>query len=361
MLVVIRSAFALGMLASAGPAAAQEYEGAGRDIFGPGLVAPQTDFDAKREQDPLAVPVPYSPPVDLPVVPLPAAGHPLTLEARLVTDGAPLADGMIWRVFAAQAGDDGKLPLLATARGGSATVELPPGDYLVHAAFGRAAATKRVTVSPDNRLESIVLNAGGLKLDAVVGDEQPVPPQRLSFEILQESQSGELVTVMATAIPGLVVRLGAGNYHVISRYGDVNAVVRADLQVEAGKLTEAVMRHSSAEVTLKLVSSEGGEALANTSWTVLTEVGDAVHESIGAFPSLVLAEGNYTAVAKHQDQIYSRDFTVEPGANRDVEVRLGDVVQADQNPAPNAANAPMRPAPTAAAPAPAAAPPPAAP
>jgi hypothetical protein len=61
---------------------------------------------------------------------------------------------------------------------------------------------------------------------------------------------------------------------VISRYGDVNAVVRADLQVDAGKLTEAVMRHSGAEVTLKLVSSEGGEALANTNWTVLTEVGD---------------------------------------------------------------------------------------
>jgi hypothetical protein len=274
---------------------------------------------------------------------LPQGARPLTLEARLTAEGAPLADGIIWRVFGPQPGPDGKLPLIATARGGTTTVNLNPGDYLVHAAFGRAAATKRVTVSPENRLESVVLNAGGLKLDAVVGDDQPIPVQRLSFEVLQPSQTGELVTIIPKATPRMVLRLGAGSYHVISRYGDVNAVVRADLQVEAGKLTEAVMRHSGAEVTLKLVSNEGGEALANTNWTVLTEAGDTVHESIGAFPSLVLAEGNYTAVAKHQGQIYSRDFTVEAGVNRDVEVHLSDVVQGDQNTAPNSGNAPAKP------------------
>ena len=139
------------------------------------------------------------------------------------------------------------------------------------------------------------------------------------------------------ATPGLVLRLSAGTYHVISRYGAINAVVRADIEVEAGKLTEAVMRHAGAEATLKLVSEEGGEALANTSWTVITEAGATVHESVGAFPSLILAEGNYTAVADHQGKIYSRDFTIEPGVNRDIEVRLSDFVPpADQAGQPSA-------------------------
>ena len=115
---------------------------------------------------------------------------------------------------------------------------------------------------------------------------------------------------------------------MISRYGNVNAVVRADIQVEAGRLTEATMRHTGAEVTLKLVSEEGGEALANTSWTVTTQDGIEVNESVGAFPTLVLAAGKYTAVAKHQDRIYSRDFTVEAGLERDIEVRLSDLVDA---------------------------------
>jgi hypothetical protein len=66
---------------------------------------------------------------------------------------------------------------------------------------------------------------------------------------------------------------------------------------------------------------------------------------------MVLAEGSYTAVAKHQEEIYSRDFSVEAGANRDVEVLLSDVIRGEQNPAPNARNTPARPAP-AAAPAP---------
>jgi len=88
-----------------------------------------------------------------------------------------------------------------------------------------------------------------------------------------------------------------------------------------------VMRHTGAEVTLKLVSDEGGEAIANTSWAVTTQDGITVHESVGAFPTIILAAGTYTAVAKHGGQIYSRDFTVETGLNRDIEVRLADVVQ----------------------------------
>ncbi len=163
--------------------------------------------------------------------------------------------------------------------------------------------------------------------------------------MLQADESGELVTVVPNAAPGRVLRLSAGTYHVVSRYGSVNAIVRADIEVQAGKLTEAVMRHTGAEVTLKLVAEEGGEALANTSWTVTTQDGIKVHETIGAFPSIILAAGTYTAVAQHQGEIYSRDFTVEPGLERDIEVRLSDLVQPETGPVvpPGAGGEPMEP------------------
>ena len=49
-----------------------------------------------------------------------------------------------------------------------------------------------------------------------------------------------------------------------------------------------------------------------------------VHRVLPAFPSVVLAAGDYTAIAKHGDQIFERNFTVEPGLNRDVEVLLSE-------------------------------------
>jgi hypothetical protein len=318
--LVLAAAFAV-------PASAQE-NGSTLDMFAPEMIAPKLDFENGGAGEALAAPVPNAPGLDGTLaIPPPEQLHNLVLEARLVADAQPLSEGITWRVFEARPGQDGQLALLATAHGGTTTVQLPAGDYLIHAGFGRAGATKRVAIADDDQMESVVLDAGGLKLGAVVGDEEPVSAERLAFEILQQNEDGELVTVIPRATPGRVLRLSAGTYHVISRYGDVNAVVRADIQVEPGKLTEAVMRHTGAEVTLKLVSAEGGEALANTSWTVLTQDGTTVHESIGAFPRIVLAEGSYSAVASHHSEIFSRDFTVEAGVDRDIEVRLADVVQ----------------------------------
>jgi len=336
------AAVALAVSTFNAPAQGQNAEPPAGDLFGPGFVGPGTDnIFGPPPSDFRPVPPAGA---ELPQ-PLPAGQGRLTLEARLTEGAPPLQDGLTWRVFAARPNPNGTLQLITTAEGGAANLDLPTGDYLVHAAFGRAGATKKVTVGGGDQVQSVVLGAGGLKLDAVVGDDEAVPAERLTFEILQEGETGELAVVVPKGAPGRVIRLPAGTYHVISRYGTVNAVVRADIEVEPGKLTEAVMRHTGALVTLKLVSAEGGEALANTSWTVLTQDGATLHESIGAFPSLVLAEGSYSAVASHRGEIYSRDFTVEPGVDREIEVRLSDLVEpeAEGPPAPAATPPPASP------------------
>ena len=60
---------------------------------------------------------------------------------------------------------------------------------------------------------------------------------------------------MENAKPGLVIRLNAGAYHIVSLYGDANATVRADVTVEPGKITEATIKHTGAKTTFKLVQS----------------------------------------------------------------------------------------------------------
>jgi hypothetical protein len=53
---------------------------------------------------------------------------------------------------------------------------------------------------------------------------------------------------------------------------------------------------------------------------VLTPGGDVIREAIGAFPSVTLAEGDYTVIARQGEQVYTREFHVDSGLDRDVEV-----------------------------------------
>ena len=267
-----------------------------------------------------------------PVLPGEASqGAPLKdirLEALLQEKGEPVEQGLTWRVFSPIPGSDGKLPLVATSEGGAAAFQLVPGEYFVNVAFGRAGATRKIRVPENGPADTqvLVLDAGGIMLNAVSGSDVRIPPNELSFSIFSSDvkEDGERALVMADVKPDTVVRLNTGTYHVVSNYGSVNAVIRADIQVEAGKLTEATIQHRAAKLTLKLVSEPGGEAIADTAWSILTSSGDVVSESVGAFPTLVLAEGGYTAIARNDEKIYQRDFTVKAGVNTDVEVLLND-------------------------------------
>lgn len=247
----------------------------------------------------------------------------IKLAAHLSEETPEIPRGIIWRIFRPEPGPDGTLPLVASAEGGSSAFELEPGSYLVHAAFGRAGATKRITLEPaEQRQESVILDAGGLKLDAILPGGLRIPPDKLRFAIYEarENPQDERPLVLPNVSPNAVIRLNAGIYHVVSTYGLANAVIRSDIRVEAGKLTEATVEHRAAQITMKLVRETGGEAIADTQWSVLTESGDILRESVGAFASMILAEGTYTLVAKNRDRTYSRDFTVVPGRHQDVEL-----------------------------------------
>jgi hypothetical protein len=99
-----------------------------------------------------------------------------------------------------------------------------------------------------------------------------------------------------------------------------NSVVNADIKVNSGKRIDVTIRHRCATLTLKLVNTPGAEALANTTFTVLTPGGDVIRELVGAFPSLVLAEGEYVVIARHESKVFQSTFQVQTGMDRDIEV-----------------------------------------
>jgi hypothetical protein len=242
----------------------------------------------------------------------------LSLSAFFSGDPKPIRSGLTWRVYE----DRGEQPtLLAKSDDSTPSFTLPAGAYIVHAAYGFAGATKRITVAPTGgAAERLTISAGALQLGGIVGDN-PIPPAKLSFSIfvpVGNNSEGRLVRANVKA--GDIVRLPEGVYHVVSTYGDSNAIMRADLRVEAGRVTAATLNHRAATVTLKLVASAGGEAFAGTAFTVLTPGGDVIREAIGAFPSLTLADGDYVVIARHEGQVYTREFKVESGLDRDIEV-----------------------------------------
>jgi hypothetical protein len=265
---------------------------------------------------------------------IPAVGSgrvALALAARFANNGPFIPRALRWRIFSDKITPGTPPILVAEGKDAAPLFALPPGDYVLHVAYGLATATRRVSLHDEARREIFELAAGGLRLRAKIG-ETTLPGPRVKFDIyegsfLQRLGAGRAERPpVATGInPGEIVLLPAGAYYVRSTYGDGNAVIQADLQVETGKLAEATVHHRAAQVTLRLVSAPGGEAIANTAWSVLTPGGDSVKESIGAFPTVILAEGEYVAIARNEGRIYTHNFRVESGKDRDVEVLLSQV------------------------------------
>ena len=167
-----------------------------------------------------------------------------------------------------------------------------------------------------------MLNAGGLRLTPALASGEAINEKAVVYDIYSDErdQYGQRIKVMSTVRPGIVMRLNAGIYNVVGTYGDANAIVRADVTVEAGKLTEATIAHAAAKVTFKLVARAGGDAIADTQWTVANAQGETVKESVGALPTHIFAPGTYTVSARNGGEVFQRQFTVQAGDNAQVEV-----------------------------------------
>lgn len=251
--------------------------------------------------------------------PIPEAEVPLSLTATFAGSDRPLRSGLAWRVYEDRA--DGQKPLIvARSSEPDPTFKLAPGPYVVHVTYGFASASKRVVTAGSAVSDGLKISAGALRLSGAIGD-QTIPGAQLAFSVfvpIGNNSEGRLVRSGVKA--GELLRLPEGTYHVVSTYGGSNAIQRADLKVENGKVTEATMNHRAATVTLKLVAAPGAEAFAGTAFSVLTPGGDTIREAIGAFPAVTLAEGDYVLIARHDGQVYTREFKVESGLDRDVEV-----------------------------------------
>jgi hypothetical protein len=242
----------------------------------------------------------------------------LLLSAAIEGSQTVLRKGLVWKIYDAPA--DRRAKLMSSSTEANPRFDLAPGAYIIHVSYGLASASRRIVLAQQAVSERIGIAAGGLSLSARVSD-MPIPEDRVNFSIyvaLGNNPEGRLVAHHVP--PNRILHLPIGNYRIISRYGSTNAVATADLRIDSGILSQAVITHRAATVVLKLVREPGTEALAGTRFSVLTPGGDIVREMSGAFPSMTLAEGDYVVVARNGGKIYTADVTIKSGEDRDVEV-----------------------------------------
>ena len=188
-------------------------------------------------------------------------------------------------MFGARADPDGSHPLIVESGLAQPTLTIPPGDYVVHVAFGLASAAKRVTLGAEVRSERLTLSAGALRIEGTLADA-PIDPSKLSLAIYvpqNRNPLGKLVYAKAKA--GDIIGLPEGSYHIVSTYLDTvgahsaseragnsgksaalappaaipsNSIVNADIKVISGKRIDVTIRHRCATLTLKLVNKPGG-------------------------------------------------------------------------------------------------------
>ena len=311
--------------------------------IGPGSVPP-ANLVAPGQQEvlrpPGSIPVPVAPlpppaqserppTAALPPQPAPAQGSPavppgqvaLYLSARFGRDNAQIPSGIVWRIYPDRPDNAGAMRLVREDKTAAPTMLLPPGGYIVHASFGFAQALKRVQLRAETVREVFDIPAGGIRIEGKVGEAR-IPSGQIHFDVIKGSQfePGDKRPLTTGIVTGEVMLVPEGTYTIVSNYGDGNSVVRSDIRVRTGQLTDVTVTHRAAIITLKLLASAGGDALANTAWSVLTPGGDVIKESTGAFPRVILAEGEYKAIARNEGKVFERDFKVVTGVDSEIAV-----------------------------------------
>jgi hypothetical protein len=232
--------------------------------------------------------------------------------------GDPPISGVRFAVY-----DADKDKLLLKTRLDEQELTLPAGAYRMTVDLGLVHEERKLEVKAgQNHTETLVLNAGWLKLSAVTsGDKRPMT-QDIRYKIFDLSAKGAASNQALTTIttPATTIFLKRGKYRVESQYGSHNARLVHDVNVTAGNVSDVKCEYRVSSIKLKLVAKPGAEPVEKVKWTLKYADGGTVLISQDAAPDLILQTGRYQVMAQHNAKTYSRTF--EAVANREHIIEL---------------------------------------
>ena len=246
------------------------------------------------------------------------------LRAKLTAQMRHIGKPLEWSVYRVGSGDESLWPQVAAVRSPQPTVELDPGRYLVRARYGHVSVSRVVVVGKGKLSdETFVLNAGGLKiLSHLVFVDTPEGTATTHFVYTGATdENGMRKLVAKSKKQGQILRLNAGRYRVISRLGNANAVVSADVEVSPGVLTAVEVNHKAGVLNLTIEPGQGASATAGTNAVVFDEEGKLVLRTRGETATAILAPGTYTVSAEQDGTKATGTFEIHIGETKLVNLK----------------------------------------
>jgi Ca-activated chloride channel homolog len=249
----------------------------------------------------------------------------LELVARLASNSPPLTTNIKWEIYNFIKSSNGNRAQILTSDVARPNLPLAPGKYIVRAVFGVSSTAKVIEISPAKITgATFVLNTGGIRVKPllIAGNPPAGKVPRQWIYLSSTPQYPNRARFIATADdPNQIHQLNAGTYELVSKFGTANAIVKTNVTVSPGLLTEVEISHKAGIVRFKLFKKwRGGEELKDVVWKLFDDEGNEVASNLAASSGEIIAPGRYKVSAKYNDNTYTKMFRIKPGRTKLVQV-----------------------------------------
>ncbi len=266
------------------------------------------------------------------------AGH-IALKTTLSKGSAPL-DDVQYAIFrrsdgSRKNGADKDVEFVRTLDPTPKLV-LPTGNYFVLARRGAATHYSTFSIRPGDRKElSLSLGAGVLNLSSPRTDgssqEHPqiaytltavAPTRPLTIKLSSEGKLAEIDQILPIRSFRNSFTLPEGDYLIHAHYGNSNAGNRQRVHITAGANEQVKIEMSAGRIKLSLGLMAGDPPLPNVFWSIVDQNGKQVASASSPAPRLTLANGAYQAIAQYLGQNFRRDFILQSGENKTLQLSV---------------------------------------
>jgi hypothetical protein len=219
----------------------------------------------------------------------PAPDSALRLNAVLTEGGPLLTEGVGYEVHEAMMDAEGNRKRVASSANyqNPPRFTLPAGRYFVTAAYGSAAASTEVEVTPATvTLQTLNLRAGVLSLSSILAAGSAPLKTGVSYEVYEAAKDAEGNRKLVVGSPNYQgpprFPLPAGRYYVAATYGSASAGTEVD--VSEGEIKPETLNLRAGVIVLSTVLTTGSPPLATG---VSYEVFEAAKDAEGNRRSVV--------------------------------------------------------------------------
>jgi len=249
----------------------------------------------------------------------------LELAAKLASNSPPLTTNIRWEIYNFIKSSDGNRAQIVTSDVAQPVLPLAPAKYIVRAVFGVSSTAKVIKISPEQMTDAtFILNTGGIRVKPILIAGKPpagkLPRQWIYLASPPQNQAPPQLVATADD-PDEIHQLTAGTYELISKFGTANAIVKTNVTISPGLLTDVEVSHKAGIVKFKLFKKwRGGEELKGASWKLFDDEGNEIADNLTASSGEIIAPGRYKVAAQYDGNTYTRIFRIKPGRKKLVQV-----------------------------------------